>query len=73
MQIGQGVTVEKLLHQGQPLAEGAYTVKAIMKLATKHKISMPICDMVYNVVYNNMSVNDAIDKLLSRELISENL
>lgn len=53
------------------LAEGYYTVKAVKKLATEHNVDMPICDVVYNILYENAEPMAELGKLFSRELKSE--
>ncbi len=72
-EIGRGKIVNELLQQGQPLAEGAYTVKAVVDLARKYALDMPICNTVYEVVYNGMPIADAISGLLTRKQVNENL
>ena len=48
------------------LAEGYYTVAAVKKLAEKYNVDMPICEAVYDVIYNGADVKDSISKLFSR-------
>jgi len=53
------------------LAEGYYTADAIHRLAAKHNVDMPICEAVYNILYNGEPHMDALDKLFSRSLKKE--
>jgi len=53
------------------LAEGYYTVKAIMLLCEKYSVDMPICNEVYRVIYEGKSCRAAIDSLFVRSIKSE--
>lgn len=53
------------------LAEGYYTAKAIMKLADKYGVDMPICRAVYSVLYEGADPKEAISHLFDRSLKSE--
>ncbi len=53
------------------LAEGYYTAKAIMKLADKYDVDMPICSAVYSVLYNGVEPKTAISDLFDRSLKAE--
>lgn len=49
------------------VVEGIRTTNEIYQLAQKHQIELPICDQVYNVVYNKISPKIAAQNLLMRE------
>ena len=53
------------------LAEGYYTVDALVRLGKKHGVELPICEVVYRVLYENADVKEAIDGLFSRALKTE--
>ncbi len=53
------------------LAEGYYTVKAILKLASEHNVDMPICSAVYNVLYNGNDIDAEFHELFTRSLKNE--
>ena len=53
------------------LAEGYYTVKAILKLAEKHSVDLPICSAVYDVLYNGAPLDKALQNLFTRSLKNE--
>lgn len=46
--------------------EGYYTAKSVYELANSLKIEMPICFLVYEILYNNKDINEAINDLLKR-------
>lgn len=53
------------------LAEGYYTVKALVELSERLSVELPICRAVYAVIYENASPKEEMDKLFSRSLKSE--
>ena len=53
------------------LAEGYYTVKALVELSEKHSVELPICRAVYNVIYLGASPTEQMDGLFHRSLKSE--
>ena len=53
------------------LAEGYYTVKAMMKLADRYKVDLPISAAVYAVLYESVPPKTAIDALFERSLKEE--
>jgi glycerol-3-phosphate dehydrogenase (NAD(P)+) len=66
MALGEGQTPENLLKEGQALAEGAYTVKAVMKLLKPLGLEMPICAAVYRILYEKSTIQAEIKTLLNR-------
>ena len=53
------------------LAEGYYTADAIHRLAEKYGVDMPICEAVYNILYNGVDYRAALDELFARTLKKE--
>lgn len=53
------------------LAEGYYTVKAMINIAKDKNIELPICETVYNILYNNKDPKKELDKLFMRSLKKE--
>jgi len=53
------------------LAEGYYTVRAMMQLSEKYGVELPICNTVYNVLYNDANFKEALDKLFERSIKKE--
>jgi glycerol-3-phosphate dehydrogenase (NAD(P)+) len=59
---------------GQPyteLAEGYYTVKALMELEARTGVEMPISREVYRILYEGADVREALDGLFRRSLKNE--
>ena len=61
-----------VLRGKKTIAEGAYTVKAIKKLGAKLKLSLPLNDAIYKILYQDKDINKTIGELLSRPIIKEN-
>ncbi len=53
------------------LAEGYYTAEAIHQLGQRCGVELPICDTVYEILYNNCSAKTALDSLFKRSLKKE--
>ncbi|MFI3206315.1 MAG: glycerol-3-phosphate dehydrogenase [Clostridia bacterium] len=53
------------------LAEGYFTVKALVEIGKKLSVDLPICNAVYKVLYENSSVQDTIFTLFSRSIKEE--
>ena len=53
------------------LAEGYYTVKALVLLGARTGVDLPICSAVYDVLYNGRDKNDALSSLFSRSTKTE--
>ena len=53
------------------LAEGHYTAKAIVTLAKKYGVDMPICRCVYGIIYEGLDVNLALSELFGRSIKNE--
>lgn len=60
----QGKTYHKL-------AEGYYTVKALCALGEKYGVELPICQAVYQVLYQQVTLEDVLKLLFSRNLRNE--
>lgn len=55
----------------ESLAEGYYTVKALLKMGEKCNVDLPICKTVYNILYEGKDPVAALDELFSRQLTNE--
>lgn len=53
------------------LAEGYYTVKAIMKLSREHQVDLPICSAVYEVLFEDRDPKESLNRLFVRSLKEE--
>lgn len=57
--------------EAKGLAEGYYTVKALIELSEKYSVELPICRAVYRVIYEGSSPTEEMEALFSRSLKSE--
>jgi len=57
--------------QYSSLAEGYYTVKAMVNIARKKNIELPICETVYEILYEGKDPKEALDKLFMRSIKKE--
>ena len=55
----------------EALAEGYYTVKAMVKLCEKYNVEMPITEAVYKILYENADPKESLGKLFSRSIKQE--
>ncbi|MBP0990375.1 MAG: glycerol-3-phosphate dehydrogenase [Oscillospiraceae bacterium] len=53
------------------LAEGYYTAKALNLLSGKYSVELPICEAVYNILYNGYDPKETLDSLFERKLKNE--
>jgi len=53
------------------LAEGYYTVKAMMRLAKDKNVDLPICRAVYSLLYKNGDIEAELSQLFLRSLKNE--
>ena len=49
------------------LAEGYYTVKALVEMGEKHGVDLPICKAVYAILYENSDPAETLDSLFKRD------
>jgi glycerol-3-phosphate dehydrogenase (NAD(P)+) len=66
-----GIALGEGRPRGERLAEGAFTAAALVELANEKKIEMPIAAAVAAVLDGGMTVDAAIESLLTRPLRSE--
>lgn len=71
VEIGQGASVEQGIKSLGMVAEGVYTAKSALGLAGKAGVEMPICQEVYNVLFEKKDPLQAITDLMTRELRDE--
>ncbi len=71
--IGKKITPKKALEQIKEIVEGYYTVKALYDIAIKRGLDLPITKAVYKILYENMSIEESMNALLSRGLKEEDV
>ena len=69
--LAAGKTVEEAQEEIQQVVEGVLAAKAVMEVAEKLDIEMPICHQVYRILYEGITPRDAVGALMRRGLKSE--
>ena len=64
--IGKGLNIEDAKKQIGMTIESLDNIEVAYKLKEKYNIDMPIVDSIYNVLYNNLDLVEAIEKLMLR-------
>jgi len=62
--ISQGETLEEVLASSQEVAEGVRTLKIVQQIAKNNQIRIPIMQMIYSVVFEDLSIDKAIHFLM---------
>jgi glycerol-3-phosphate dehydrogenase (NAD(P)+) len=68
--IGEGHAPEQAVRAGK-LAEGAFTASILVEMAARKGIDMPISEAVAAVLEKKLSVDEAVEKLLTRPFKAE--
>mgnify|MGYP001351865476 CR=1 FL=1 len=71
--LGRGESLFDIESSMGSVVEGVATTKAVRTLATTYGIDMPISEMMYQVLYHALPLNDAIYSLMSRDQKEEHL
>ena len=69
--LARGEALEAIVGEMQMVAEGIKTTRAVLDLAARHEIEMPIATHVGMVLYEGMHPRDAVLKLMTRGAKSE--
>lgn len=69
--LGEGRALKDVLGERRSVAEGAESAPAVVALADRHGVEMPICAAVDAIVAERISIDDAIQQLLSRPFRAE--
>lgn len=64
--LGQGKKVDEAIKEIGQVVEGFSNTEEVHQLAIKHNVDMPICEEVYQVLFNGKSAKSATATLLSR-------
>ena len=73
MALGRGVHLDDILSERRAVTEGVASAPAVVALAQRHGIDMPICQAIDAILAGRSSVEDAIDALLSRPFTLEHV
>lgn len=70
-ELAAGKTLEEISGSTTMVAEGVRNSLAIAKLATRHRVEMPITEQMVEVLYRGKSPRAVIEDLMTRELKAE--
>ncbi len=69
--IGQGKTLEEAKKEVGMVIESIDNIDVAYELGRKNNVYMPVIETVYNVIYNNLSPQEAVKNLMTRDKKSE--
>jgi glycerol-3-phosphate dehydrogenase (NAD(P)+) len=69
--LGEGRTLKEIVAERRSVAEGVESAPAVVALAAKHGVEMPICAAVDAIVAGRIGIDEAIGALLSRPFRAE--
>ncbi len=71
LELGRGRTIEDIVSSMKTVAEGVKTSRAVLALAGREGVEMPIARAVSSVIEGRRSPMDAVSELMGRELKEE--
>ncbi|MGB5336985.1 MAG: NAD(P)H-dependent glycerol-3-phosphate dehydrogenase [Woeseiaceae bacterium] len=69
--LASGMTIDEAQKEIQQVVEGVLAARAVKEVADKLGIDMPICQQVYEILYEAKSPRVAVETLMRRKLKSE--
>ncbi len=69
--LGRGTPLRQYLAESPFVVEGVETTRAVVELAHRYRVPMPITEAVHAVLFESLDPVDAISRLMSRELKDE--
>jgi len=70
-QLAKGKTLREITESMEMIAEGIKTTQAAYKLSRKMNVEMPITNEIYNILFNNISPQIGLKRLMTRSAKSE--
>ena len=67
LQLAQGRALATILAELGHVAEGVHSARSALALARKHRVDMPITEAVCGVLFEGLSAQTAVQRLLARE------
>ena len=69
--IGQGKSLEEIQAEMSMVAEGVKTTDAVIALAKKYEVEMPITQAVHDILFEGVAPRDAVSQLMLRSAKQE--
>ena len=64
--LGEGKKLEEILGSMASVAEGVWSTKAVLALARRNRVDMPITEQVHAILFEGKAAKDALKDLLKR-------
>ena len=71
MLLASGRTLEQAQAEIGQVVEGVLAARAVHAVAARHGVELPICEQIYRVLYEGVSVQDALTALMKRPIRPE--
>ncbi|MFH1707567.1 MAG: NAD(P)H-dependent glycerol-3-phosphate dehydrogenase [Planctomycetota bacterium] len=71
VRLGRGERLADILGTMEMVAEGVFTARAVVPLARKRDVSMPIAMQVHNILFAGLDPRSAVRSLMSRDFRQE--
>lgn len=71
--LAQGLSPKEAEEKIEMVVEGAYTCVSALQLSKQLNVSMPITEIVYNIIYEKLKPLDAVQILMQRTIKEEHL
>ena len=71
MLLAAGKTLEQAQAEIGQVVEGVLAARAVHMVAARHSVELPICEQIYRVLYEGVSVQDALAALMARPIRAE--
>lgn len=69
--LGKGQSMDEAIAEIGQAVEGSKSARSVGKLAAREGVEMPICEIVYRILYEDLSPRQAVQELISRSPKSE--
>lgn len=69
--IGLGQSIDQIYAEQKQTIEGVRTIQAMHDLSLKYHVDLPMINMAFDIIFKGLPVQDGLQKLLSRDLKSE--
>ncbi|MEM7680377.1 MAG: NAD(P)H-dependent glycerol-3-phosphate dehydrogenase [Planctomycetota bacterium] len=71
--LGRGRKLDEVLEEIPGVVEGVPTTEAVVKLAERYRVEMPICTAIHRVLFDGLDPLDGIGQLMTREPKAESV
>ncbi len=71
LKIGQGEDVIDVVNNSKMVVEGVRVLQSAHEIAKKHNLYLPIIETAYNVIFNKLDINEAIETIITAKLKKE--